>query len=133
MYVSNRLGLVVCLAFLFALPMAGGQEETKPADHPCIAKDEPVYGPGDKKVKPPKMDVWPAEEQPEGLKGKVVLEVLVNSEGRVCNVRLLQADDKTAGVKAAKHVADHWKFKAATLDGKAVAVRITVVFAQQVV
>jgi len=38
------------------------------------------------------------------------------------------ASDKDAAVMAAKHIAEHWKFKPATLDGKAVAARVEVMF-----
>jgi len=65
---------------------------------------------------------------PEKVKGHFILEIVVNSEGRLCQVHLRKASDNAAGMQLATYIAEHWKFKPATLDGKAVAVKIIVNF-----
>jgi len=56
------------------------------------------------------------------------LEIVVNSEGRLCEVHLRKASDNAAGMQLATYIAGHWKFKPATLDGRAVSVKIIVNF-----
>lgn len=131
MQIPNQWHATICFVLACVTIPAGGQENAKPADHPCISQDEVVYAQGDvvrKKIKPPKMDVGAQEQMPEAWKGGALLEFVVNSEGRVCDVHVVAASDKDAAVRAAKHVAEHWKFKPATLDGKAVAARVEVMF-----
>lgn len=118
------------IVIFVVLVVAGvvGQTNPQSAARPCVAKDEVVHKAGESKLKPPKLDIYPAEQMPENIKGQFAFGVLVNSEGRVCDVQVLKASDKTAGARAAKHIADHWKFKPGSLDGKAVAVDIIVNF-----
>jgi TonB family protein len=123
----HKISLIVVFA---ALVVAGviGQTNPQSAARPCVAKDEVVHKAGESKLKPPKLDIYPAEQMPEKTKGQFAFGVLVNSEGRVCDVQVLKASDKTAGARAAKHIIDHWRFKPGSLDGKAVAVDMIVNF-----
>jgi TonB family protein len=113
---------------VLVLGAAVGQTNSQSAVRPCVGKDEVVHKASENGLKPPKLNIYPAEQMPENVKGSFVFGVLVNSEGRVCDVQVLKASDKTAGARAAKHIADHWKFKPASLDGKGVAVDIVVNF-----
>ncbi|MGO9649452.1 MAG: energy transducer TonB [Terriglobales bacterium] len=122
-----RKSFVIVTFVALAIAAASGQMNPQSA-RPCVAKDEVVHKAGESGVKPPRLDIYPAEQMPENVRGQFVFGVLVNSEGRVCDVQVLKASDKTAGARAAKHIADHWKFKPASLDGKGVAVDIIVNF-----
>jgi TonB family protein len=126
MRVLNRLGFAACLWLIFATLAVFGQLNSAPTTDACVAKDEIIYGPDEKRVKPPRLDTPPAEQMPEKVKGQFILEIVVNSDGRLCEVHLKKASDKAAGMQLAAHIAEHWKFKPATLDGKAVAVKIIV-------
>ena len=120
-----NLRFAAYLALGLASALAVGQDSGQTVSG-CLAKDEVVHKPGEKNLKPPKLDIYPAEQMPEGVLGSFALEVLVNSKGRVCDVHLVKASDAAAGTRVTKHIAQHWKFKPATLDGKAVTVAITV-------
>lgn len=114
------------LAILTCLSMLSAQENPTSANAPCIAPDAIVYlpGPGDG-VKPPLPDSR-AKGARLSLRSSVSLEVLLNSEGRVCNVRVLSANDKLSAEKARRDIFKNWRFKPATKDGKPVAVKLTI-------
>ncbi|MBI3405262.1 MAG: energy transducer TonB [Acidobacteria bacterium] len=59
--------------------------------------------------------------------GTVILEVTVNPEGEIENVRVLK--DIPSLTEPAKKAVHNWKFKAATWRGKSVAATIAVSFA----
>jgi hypothetical protein len=61
----------------------------------------------------------------------LTLEVLVNSEGRVCTVRVLSADDPSHAQEFAAYIMTHCTFKPATRRGKPVAVKFPISFARE--
>jgi periplasmic protein TonB len=70
---------------------------------------------------------YTSEAMKKRIKGKVALEAVVLSDGKVGDVKVVKSVDKIYGlddnaVKAMKQ----WEFKPGTKDGKAVAVRIQV-------
>ena len=108
-----------------------GQDAPKPAEEPCIAKDETIYRPGEDHVKPPQIR---QERKGPDNKGeirpnsRVSLELIVNSSGDICEVRALNAPSREEARVVAEYVADNFRFKPATRNGKPVAVRFQVLF-----
>jgi TonB family protein len=95
------------------------------------AQDSTVYTPGDGVSLPQVVrQVGPqytSEAMQNRIEGKVGLDVVVLSDGKVGDVTVVQSLDKIYGlddnaVKAMKQ----WEFKPGMKDGKAVAVRIHV-------
>ena len=95
------------------------------------AQDETVYKPGDgvstpqviKSVAPQ----YTSEAMKQMIEGAVVLDVVVNSDGKVGDVKVQESLDAVYGlddnaVKAMKQ----WEFTPGTKDGKPVAVRVEV-------
>jgi outer membrane biosynthesis protein TonB len=114
----------ICVVFA-ATALAQKTKGTKP----CIAADEQVYRPGIDGVKPPQMQ--PQEKGTRAvpdIHGPVTLELLVNSEGQICSVKAITAQDPLDGKRAADHVLANWKFRPATQNGTPVAVQLTVNF-----
>lgn len=69
---------------------------------------------------------YPEEAKKAGIQGKVILEVTIDTEGKVVDVVVLQTPDESLG-KAAKESVSQWRFSPAlTRDGKAVSVRSSV-------
>jgi len=98
---------------------------------PCVAASETVYAPGEGGIRPPQpLPSNKAKGVPEG-QGHMSFELLVNSEGSVCEVKILQAKDRLSAYKVAKYVEDDWKFEPATKEGEPVAVRFRVNFASR--
>jgi hypothetical protein len=124
-----RLFLVVCgVLVIFAFPMAGqtGKSES------CIAQGELIYTPGEDYVKPPKLQIERAQiDRPSKLNSPVVLEVLLNPIGKICEVRALKAPDRDSAKQFAENVVDNFRFTPATRKGSPVAVRFKVVFNAQ--
>lgn len=108
-----------CLSHLFA------QESPRSNNTPCIASSEAVYRPGVEGVKPPQPQPNKKDKTAPDLRGPLSLELLVNSEGRVCDARVLTAKDRLSAEKAAKYISENWTFKPATKEGKPVAVKFT--------
>jgi protein TonB len=97
------------------------------AASPQGAKD-PVYKPGDgvsapvlvKEVKPQ----YTAKAKDAKIQGTVVLECVVETDGRVGDVKVTKALDEDLDLEAVK-AARQWRFEPGKKDGKAVRVRIT--------
>ena len=115
----------LAILLIFVLPVAS-QESSPPSKPPCIAADEAVYNMGG--------DVKPAQPQPDRkanapeIRGSMIVEVLVNAEGQVCDAKVKTSTDRLSAEKTAKFIREHWTFKPATKDGKPVAVRFTMTF-----
>lgn len=62
----------------------------------------------------------------------MLLEMLVNSSGQVCSVRIVKSSDKSSDQESARKIAqfisEKWKFNPAMRDGKPVAVAFQVNF-----
>jgi len=98
------------------------------------AQDQVVYRPGNgvslpelvKDVKPQ----YTSDAMRHKVKGRVVLEAVVTSDGTVGDVEVKQSLDKRYGLDDACVAAlKQWQFKPGVKDGKAVAVRIDVTMA----
>ena len=97
-------------------------QEQPAASQECVARGEPIYHAEKDKVKPPKLETKQEEQSPPQIRGNTWLELLVNSEGRLCEVHILKTTDHDDALQIAAYVAKHWKFKPAIHDGKPVAV-----------
>jgi protein TonB len=88
----------------------------------------PVYKPGDgvsapvlvKEVKPQ----YTAKAKDAKVQGTVLLECVVETDGRVGDVKVTKALDEDLDLEAVK-AARQWRFEPGKKDGKAVRVRIT--------
>jgi TonB family protein len=116
------LVILLCLV----VPIAS-QETTQASKPPCIAADESVYKMGG--------DVKPAQPQPDknaknapDIKGSMILELLVNAQGQVCDAKVLTASNRLSAEKTASFIREHWSFKPATKEGNPVAVQFTMTF-----
>jgi hypothetical protein len=78
--------------------------------------------PGKGQVKAPKLETSQAEQVPLQMKGITWLELLVNSEGRLCEVHVVKTTDHDSAAQIATYVSKHWRFKPAIRDGKPVSV-----------
>jgi hypothetical protein len=99
------------------------QENPTSAKPPCIAAGETVYQSGADGVKPPQPQPSKKDKSAPGIRGTFSLELLVNSEGRVCGARVFNARDRLSAEKSAQYISEHWTFKPATKQGKPVAVK----------
>jgi protein TonB len=88
----------------------------------------PVYKPGDgvsapilvKEVKPQ----YTAKAKDARIQGTVLLECVVETDGRVGDVKVARSLDEDLDLEAVK-AARQWRFEPGTKDGKAVRVQIT--------
>jgi TonB family protein len=115
---------VLFVVLVSSTPIAA-QENPPAAKPPCIAADEPIYRPGADGVKPGQPQPDKNAKNPPDIRGSMSLELLVNSEGRVCDVRIVNATDRLSAQKNANFILEHWTFKPATRQGKPVAVKLT--------
>jgi len=115
---------IIIIALALSSPLIS--QEAQP-NKPCIAADEAVYKPGVDGVTPPQ----PLPDKSKSnvdIHGPMSLELVVNSEGHVCSVKVVSAKDQLSAKKVADHIAEHWTFKPATRQGKPVAVGFTTNF-----
>ena len=95
------------------------------------AQDSTVYAPGNgvslpQVVKQVKAD-YTDEAKQNRIEGKVGLEVIVNADGAVGDVKVVESLDTVYGLdKNAVAAMKQWQFKPGMKDGKAVAVRVRV-------
>ena len=118
---SWRRFVVPVFALLSACASAVAQEQPV-ASGECVHRGEPIYHSDKDRFKPPKLAISQAEQSPPAIRGETWLELLVNSEGRLCEVHILKTTDHDSAVQIATFVAKHWKFKPATHEGKPVSV-----------
>lgn len=107
---------VLCLLLAIGAPaIAFAQEE------PLTAGSEGVPVP--KKVKHVQ-PVYPAEALAQGIRGIVILDIVVDAHGRVASTSVLRS---VAGLdEAAIAAARQWEYEPAKVGGKPVSVRVTV-------
>ena len=125
---ASMTAIFVVLTVAVFSTLSAPHQSPVPASPPCIAADEPVYSPGTDGVVPPQLQQDKNAKNASDLKGTFSLELVVSSEGRVCQVRVLTATDKASARKAPEYIAQHWKFKPAVRQGKPVAVKFTANF-----
>ena len=115
---------LLTLALLYSGTLAVCQDAAEP---PCIAKDEVVYRPGVDDVKPPKL-LKTSGRNTSDVRGSTQLELLVNSKGAICGIRILKTTNHESALKLAEHVAKTLEFAPATRNGQPVAVRFLMNF-----
>lgn len=129
----HRKSLVALIVgcFILCLPGNAQQKKTKPVEapaSPCVAENETVYRPDTNGVVAPEPIEMNEKHAPRLAKGYVRVEFLVGSQGKVCEVRILDASNPAAGQKMADYIQKYWTFKPGTFHGKPVPVRMTASF-----
>ena len=119
---TSQLKFVFPAIVLISACVFGVAQGQPPASRECVTPGEPVYNAEKDKVKPPKLATSQREQLPPEIRGNTWLELLVNSDGRLCEVHILKTTDHDAAIQIAAYVAKHWKFKPAIHGGKPVAV-----------
>ena len=120
---------VLWLACFGSLAWAAGQES--PAAAPCIDASDQIYTMSNDHIKPP-LPVSTPKPDRKLSKAQFTLELVVNSEGAVCSVRVLQvigAPDGRDAEELAAFIPGHWKFKPGTHKEKPVAFKFVTNFA----
>jgi TonB family protein len=113
-----RLGLFVFPALLLGAAMANAQDAT-------------VYSPG-KGVSTPTLvkvvhPMYTPEAMAAKIEGRVVVAAVVQTDGTVANVKVVQSLDPRFGLdQQVVNAAKQWVFKPGLKDGIPVAVRITI-------
>jgi Gram-negative bacterial TonB protein C-terminal len=114
---------------LFAASLTTAQEGNPTKSEPCVAPGETIYQPGTDHVKPPQL----VAQQKKGSasapsRTQVDLELLLNSQGAVCEVRIVRTSSVEVAKTVADNVAHNFKFKPATRYKKPVAVKMLMHF-----
>ncbi len=110
---AAALALVLCLG----APLAA--QETKEA--PLQAGSEGVPVPKRSKTVPP---TYPPEAQAAGIRGIVILELVVDPQGKVESVNIIRS---VPGLdEAAVEAAKQWEYEITKVNGKPVSVKLTV-------
>jgi TonB family protein len=114
--------LVRCLAPLLAAVAVAA------AAPPLVAQDEPVTA-GSEGVPAPKrtkhvQPVYPPEALAQGIRGIVILEIVLDKQGKVESTTVVRSVPGLDG--AAVAAARQWEYTPTKVDGKPVRVRITV-------
>jgi Gram-negative bacterial TonB protein C-terminal len=125
---ARKIAVIPLLVALACVCHLYAQENPTAANTSCIAPDEYIYRPGTDGVTPPQTQPSKKDKGGPDLRSPFSLEVLINSEGHVCDTRVLSAKDSLSAEKAAKYISEHWTFKPATKQGKPVAVRFIINF-----
>ena len=107
---------------LAAFLLLGSLAPTLPAqDEPLTAGSGGVSVPKRAKTVPPE---YPAEAQAQGIRGIVILELIIDKEGKVAEARTVRS---VPGLdEAALTAARQWAYEVTKVDGKPVSVRLTV-------
>jgi len=113
---------------LLSAMAVGAQESPTAAKPPCVRPDETIYHAGVDGVIPPQLQPDKNGKNAPEIRGSISLELLVNGEGRVCDVRILKATDQSSARNMASFIARSWIFKPATKQGKPVAVKFETTF-----
>ncbi len=114
---SAKAGTVL-LALLFAL---GGAALAPAQEEPLQAGGEGVPVPKKTKHVQP---VYPAEALAQGIRGIVILDIVIDGRGKVASTSVLRS---VPGLdEAAITAARQWEYEPTKIDGKPVSVRLTV-------
>ena len=107
---------------IVALVTLSGHAQTP--NQPCLANGEKVYRPGEDKVNPPELSIDRTDnESSEGSKVRAQIELIVNSKGKICEIRVLRSDNPAGATKIGDIIRERWHFKPATRSGEPVAAR----------
>jgi hypothetical protein len=115
--------VIACALFLPGLLVAAQQ-----TDHPrsCTSQDEKVYQVGVGNVTSPKLIKPNSIEPPVMINGPIQVELLINSEGRICSINYLNKIDNNSRSTLSEHMVVYWKFTPATHDRKPVSAFVNV-------
>jgi periplasmic protein TonB len=118
--------LSVFAVAVFILPTCGKNKSTEVNPDVYTKVDEmPVFAGGDAAILDyiAKNTVYPEDAKKNGIQGKVIVKMVVNKDGTVSNVEVLQSADPLLDAEAVRVVGNLPKFeKPGILNGKAVAV-----------
>ena len=81
---TSRMKLVFPAIVLISACVFGVAQEQPPASGECVPRGEPVYNAEKDKVKPLKLATSQREQLPPEIRRNTWLELLVNSDGRLC-------------------------------------------------
>jgi TonB family protein len=107
------------------------QTAAPPVQAPAPAAQPDLYVPGRDRVQPPRVvsqvkPVYTAEAMRNRLQGTVRLRGIVERDGTVSNVEVINSIDTTYGLdQSAVDAFRQWRFEPATLDGNPVRVMVT--------
>ncbi len=119
--VRAGFALPVLLAAGLALLLLGGPALLGAQEQPLAAGTDNVPVPKKKKHVQP---TYPQEALAEGIRGIVILDLVIDTEGRVVEIRTIRS---IPGLdEAAMAAARQWVYKPVKVDGKLVSVRLTV-------
>jgi hypothetical protein len=95
----------------------------------CVSQGAAIYTVGEDHVKPPKIHIVHSErERLPATTSSVICEVLINSEGRICDIRIIKAPDRQTARQVGMYIGENLRFSAATREGKSVAAKVPIVF-----
>jgi TonB family protein len=111
----------VLVVFLFVVGLAGAAVGAAAQDEPVVAGQGGIAAPKRTKTVPP---VYPPEALGKGIRGIVILEIVIDKEGKVASADVIRSlpplDD------AALAAVRKWEYEITKVDGKPVSVRLTV-------
>jgi len=95
----------------------------------CVSQGETIYTVGGDHVEPPKIHNLHVEgvELPKTT-SNVICEVLINSKGRICDIRIIKAPDRQTAFQVGRYIGENFRFAPVTHEGKSVAAKVRIVF-----
>jgi hypothetical protein len=95
----------------------------------CVSQGETIYTVGEDHVKPPNVQVVNSVGHPlPKITSSVLCEVLINSKGRICDIRIVKAPDRQTARQVGVYIGETFRFTPATRAGKSVAAKVPIVF-----
>jgi TonB family protein len=106
---------------LCALGLSGAAAAAPAPDEPVVAGQGGIAAPKRTKTVPP---VYPPEALAKGIRGIVILEVVIDKEGKVASADVIRSIPLLD--EAALSAVRKWEYDVTKVDGKPVSVRLTV-------
>ena len=109
-----------------AFPLLGGGDTAPPAKLTGTASPvDGIYPMGS--IEAPKLikqvnPVYPEEARKKGLKGRVVLEIVINPKGETTQVKIVKSENEIFNASAVEAVSQ-WRYEIPRLNGRPVSVR----------
>ena len=121
MRIAQRTASAATSALVVLLALAGAAAQARAQEEPLTAGGEGVPVPKKTRHVQP---VYPAEALAQGIRGIVILDIVVDGKGKVAATSVLRS---VAGLdEAAIAAARQWEYEPTKVDGKPVSVRLTV-------
>jgi TonB family protein len=111
---------VLLVALLAAVPRPGAAQDPPPGE-PVLTAGTDVAAPKRTKFVAP---AYPPEAQAQGLRGIVILELVINEQGKVASADVIRSVPPFD--EAALAAVRTWEYEVTKVDGKPVRVRLTV-------